>query len=281
MSLSQALATAVSGLRATQAGLVARRRQRGECRDAGLRPQDAGPGHDRGRRSRRRRPRRRRSIASSTSTSSGSCGSKARARAMPTCARSSIDRLQSVYGVPGSDSALETVYNNFTTALQALSTSPEFGAGAQRRAVSSAQVLAQQLNGMTTDIQGLRSDAELGPRRRGGQGQRRDGADRRDQPAARHRHPQRRHHRDAARPARPVHRPARAADGHQRRRRTTTTRSRSSPDSGIQLVGTRGLDAVLRCARLDDRHRAVERRPDQADGRHHHAQGRRTAATSI
>src|SRR5436190_21156476 len=31
-------------------------------------------------------------------------------------------RLQSLYGVPGSNTTLETVYNNFTASLQALST---------------------------------------------------------------------------------------------------------------------------------------------------------------
>ena len=71
------------------------------------------------------------------------------------------NRLQSVYGVPGSDSALETVFNNFTTSLQALSTSPD-SASARSAVLSAAQVLTQQLNSMTADIQGLRSDAELG-----------------------------------------------------------------------------------------------------------------------
>jgi flagellar hook-associated protein 1 FlgK len=71
------------------------------------------------------------------------------------------DRLQTVYGVPGADSTLETLYNNFTTALQALSTSPD-SASARSAVLSSAQVLTQQLNGMTTDIQGMRGDAELG-----------------------------------------------------------------------------------------------------------------------
>jgi flagellar hook-associated protein 1 len=71
------------------------------------------------------------------------------------------ERLQGVYGTPGSDSALETVFNNFTTSLQALSTSPD-STSARSAVLSSAQVLTQQLNGMTSDIQGLRSDAELG-----------------------------------------------------------------------------------------------------------------------
>ncbi len=71
------------------------------------------------------------------------------------------DQLQSVYGVPGSASALETVFNNFMTTLQALSTSPD-SSSARSAVLSSAQVLAQQLNGMSADIQGLRSSAELG-----------------------------------------------------------------------------------------------------------------------
>lgn len=69
-------------------------------------------------------------------------------------------RLQEVYGSPGSTSTLETVYNNFTSALQALSTSPDDPAS-RSSAVSAAQVLAQQLNQMSSSIQGLRGDAEL------------------------------------------------------------------------------------------------------------------------
>ncbi len=70
-------------------------------------------------------------------------------------------RLQQLYGAPGSDSALETVFNNFTNAVQGLVTSPD--ATANRSAVlSSAQVLAQQLNSVSGDIQALRGDAESG-----------------------------------------------------------------------------------------------------------------------
>ena len=57
-------------------------------------------------------------------------------------------RLQDIYGVPGAASTLETAYNDFMGSLQALSTSPE--SPATRSAVlNAAQVLAQQLNGMT------------------------------------------------------------------------------------------------------------------------------------
>jgi flagellar hook-associated protein 1 len=70
-------------------------------------------------------------------------------------------QLQTIYGAPGSDSALETIYNNFTSSLQSLSTSPD-SASARSAVLSSAQVLAQQLNGMSSDIQSLRTNAELG-----------------------------------------------------------------------------------------------------------------------
>jgi len=70
-------------------------------------------------------------------------------------------RLQQVYGQPGSDSAFETVFNNFTNAVQSLTTSPESGA-ARSIVLTSGQVLAQYLNGMTADIQALRGDAEKG-----------------------------------------------------------------------------------------------------------------------
>src|SRR5205085_2218388 len=51
--------------------------------------------------------------------------------------------------------------NRFTTALQALSTSPDASA-ARSGVLSSAQAFAQQLNGMSADIQGIRTDSEFG-----------------------------------------------------------------------------------------------------------------------
>jgi flagellar hook-associated protein 1 len=70
-------------------------------------------------------------------------------------------QLQDVYGQPGGSDALETVYNNFTSSLQALSTSPD-DTSAQSAVVSNAQILAQQLNQATANIQSLRQNAELG-----------------------------------------------------------------------------------------------------------------------
>ena len=72
-----------------------------------------------------------------------------------------LTQLQGVYGQPGSDAALETVFNNFTSSLQALTSSPD-DAAARSSVISNAQLLTQQLNSMTTSIQGLRENAELG-----------------------------------------------------------------------------------------------------------------------
>ena len=70
-------------------------------------------------------------------------------------------RLQQIYGDPGSATTLETIFNNFSSALQSLATSPE-SSTARGEVLSAAQVLAQQLNQMSAGIQGLRTDAELG-----------------------------------------------------------------------------------------------------------------------
>ena len=72
-----------------------------------------------------------------------------------------FQRLQGILGQPGAENALETVFNNFVSAAQTLSTSPDSSA-ARYSLLTSGQTLAQHLNGMTADIQSLRSDAELG-----------------------------------------------------------------------------------------------------------------------
>jgi flagellar hook-associated protein 1 FlgK len=71
------------------------------------------------------------------------------------------DRLQQIYGDPGSASALSSVFNSFTNSVQTLVTSPD-SAAARSLVLSNAQVLAQTLNGMTADLQSLRADAENG-----------------------------------------------------------------------------------------------------------------------
>ena len=160
MSLSQALATAVAGLRTSQSALSL---------VAGNVANAETPGYVR-------------KTATQVETAAGSFGIGVRIDAINRVLDQYIqrqlqvetsgaayadlraqfyDQLQRVYGAPGSDSALETTFNNFVTTLQALSTSPD-SVSARSAVLASAKVLAQQLNGMSTDIQGLRASAELG-----------------------------------------------------------------------------------------------------------------------
>jgi flagellar hook-associated protein 1 FlgK len=70
-------------------------------------------------------------------------------------------QIQSIYGQPGSATALDTMFNNLTSSLQALSSSPD-DPSAQAAVVGTARLLAEQLNSMTSGIQSLRNSAELG-----------------------------------------------------------------------------------------------------------------------
>jgi flagellar hook-associated protein 1 FlgK len=71
------------------------------------------------------------------------------------------DQLQQIYGQPGADTSLDSIFNNFTSALQALSASPDDNS-ARIGVVSSAQLLAQQLNSMSQSVESLREGAESG-----------------------------------------------------------------------------------------------------------------------
>jgi flagellar hook-associated protein 1 len=67
-----------------------------------------------------------------------------------------LDRL---FGEPGKPGSLDSIVNSFASALQSLTTNPsDFTARAQ--VLSNAQQLAGQLNGLSEDIQALRSGAE-------------------------------------------------------------------------------------------------------------------------
>ena len=70
-------------------------------------------------------------------------------------------QLQNIYGQPGDATSLESVYNSFTSSLQTLSTSPD-DPGARSAVISSAQLLTQQLNQLSDNVQSLRANAELG-----------------------------------------------------------------------------------------------------------------------
>ena len=160
MSLSQALSISLSGLRATQSGLSL---------VAGNVANAQTPGYVR------------KSLSQET-TFAGGIGGGVRVAAVNrvldefvqrqlrvetsggsyAATRASLyQRLQQVYGQPGTDSSFETIFNNFTTAVQQLGTSPESMA-ARSIVLSSGQVLAQYFNGMTADVQALRGDAEKG-----------------------------------------------------------------------------------------------------------------------
>jgi flagellar hook-associated protein 1 FlgK len=70
-------------------------------------------------------------------------------------------RLVQIYGAPGAGNSLDTLFNNFTTSLNTLTASPDSTA-AQGDVLNQAQVLAQQLNAMSGDVQTMRSQAESG-----------------------------------------------------------------------------------------------------------------------
>jgi flagellar hook-associated protein 1 FlgK len=70
-------------------------------------------------------------------------------------------QLQTIYGAPGSATGVDTLFNNFTTAMHSLAASPNSFA-AQSTAVNSAQLLSRQLNAMSNGIQTMRGAAEQG-----------------------------------------------------------------------------------------------------------------------
>jgi flagellar hook-associated protein 1 FlgK len=72
-----------------------------------------------------------------------------------------LANLQTIYGNPDSTGTIESALNALTTAVQALSTSPD-SQSARIGVVNAAQALAQQLNATTQGIQDLRANAETG-----------------------------------------------------------------------------------------------------------------------
>jgi flagellar hook-associated protein 1 FlgK len=70
-------------------------------------------------------------------------------------------RLDALYGTPGTAAAFDTLYNDFTSALQTLSSNPD-SSSAQADVVNKAQVFSQTLNRFTNDIQTFRQEAENG-----------------------------------------------------------------------------------------------------------------------
>ncbi len=70
-----------------------------------------------------------------------------------------LDRLQTYLGMPGDPGSLDTMFSNLQTSLQQLATSPENYA-TRASVVSNAQQMANTLNSLTGQVQGLRQEAE-------------------------------------------------------------------------------------------------------------------------
>jgi flagellar hook-associated protein 1 FlgK len=72
-----------------------------------------------------------------------------------------LSRMDVMFGRPGEANALDTILNDFDTSLQALVTSPE-DFSARGSVVNQAMTVADQLNRLSGEIQGLRQEAESG-----------------------------------------------------------------------------------------------------------------------
>lgn len=70
-----------------------------------------------------------------------------------------LSNLDKLYGAPGSTTALDTVYNKFTSALQALQNDPS-SYSLRTAVLDSATELANRLNGLSEGVQAMRADAE-------------------------------------------------------------------------------------------------------------------------
>jgi flagellar hook-associated protein 1 len=68
-------------------------------------------------------------------------------------------QLDRIFGAPGQPGSLDGAVNDFRSALQSLTANPS-DVTARAQVLSNAQQLASQLNGLTQDVQRLRTDAE-------------------------------------------------------------------------------------------------------------------------
>lgn len=160
MSLSQALATAMSGLRANQAALALVSSNVANAET---------PGYIR-------------KSLNQTATTTANYGSSVRVAgvnreldafvqaqlrtemsgaAYANIRSTFLANLQGVYGNPDSTGTLEAAFNKLTTAIQALSTSPD-SQSARIGVINAAQNIAQQLNQASQGVQALRNTAENG-----------------------------------------------------------------------------------------------------------------------
>ena len=73
----------------------------------------------------------------------------------------SLSNLDKLYGAPGSATALDTIFNKFTGALQSLQNDPS-SYSLRSQVLDNATQLARQLNTLSSGVQALRSQAESG-----------------------------------------------------------------------------------------------------------------------
>lgn len=73
----------------------------------------------------------------------------------------SLSNLDKLYGAPGSSTALDTIFNKFTGALQSLQNDPS-SYSLRSQVLDNATQLARQLNTLSNGVQALRSQAESG-----------------------------------------------------------------------------------------------------------------------
>ena len=157
MSLSQALATAVSGMRVNQAGLsivaanVANAETPGWVRKTATQvPIVAGAAGTGVRIAAINRELDQYIQRQMRVESSGASYAGLRAEF--------FDRLQSIYGQPGAASTLETAYNEFMSSLQVLTTNPEM-ASARTGVINAAKVLALRAGRFAVSIDDVKSIA--------------------------------------------------------------------------------------------------------------------------
>nr|WP_047577975.1 flagellar hook-associated protein FlgK [Methylobacterium sp. ZNC0032] len=74
---------------------------------------------------------------------------------------SALSNLDKLYGAPGSSTALDTIFNKFTSALQSLQNDPS-SYSLRSQVIDNATQLARQLNTLSNGVQALRSQAETG-----------------------------------------------------------------------------------------------------------------------
>ncbi|MGY2905146.1 flagellar hook-associated protein FlgK [Bradyrhizobium sp. URHC0002] len=160
MGLSQALSTAMSGLRATQAAIslvgsnVANAETPGYVRKTVI--QVAGTNGDYGSSVLLNGVDRQLDQYLQTQLRTETSGA-----AYADIRSTFLQNLQNVYGNPAETGTIEDSFNKLLTAFQGLSTSPD-SQSARISAVAAAQTMAQTLNAATQGIQSLRANAEMG-----------------------------------------------------------------------------------------------------------------------